>query len=153
MPVVQGPFPSADRFAEWTGPVWKKTWMGAGNNWKNQSWVLHKIEICFDEKTVTEVWRKATPQENDNIGGDQELAAEAEDPKDNKKRKDPKDKKDPKDNHKKKDNNKKKGPNAARKKPSQDEGAPVEEKVRRPMTQHRLAQDPDRVQHFDWEWG
>lgn len=128
MPVVQGPFPSADCFAEWTGPVWKKTWMGAGNNWKNQSWVLHKIEICFDEKTVTEVWRKATPQMNDNIGGNQVLAAEAEGrPKDSKKRKDPKDnfdKKDPMDNHKKKDpmdSKKRKGPmdNAARKKPSQ----------------------------------
>lgn len=127
MPVVQGPFPSADCFAEWTGPVWKKTWMGAANTWKNQSWELHKIEICFDEKTVTEVWRKATPQMNDNIGGNQVLAAEAEGrPKDSKKRKDPKDnfdKKDPMDNQKKDpmESKKRKGPmdNAARKKPSQ----------------------------------
>ncbi|CAL1173862.1 unnamed protein product [Cladocopium goreaui] len=136
MPVVQGPFPSADCFAEWTGPVWKKTWMGAANNWKNQSWELHKIEICFDEKTVTEVWRKARPQMNDSIGGDQVLAAEAEGPKDSKKRKDPKDnfdKKDPKDNHKKKDYN------AARKKPSQ--------------RSQGKTKDLDRVRHFDWEWG
>ena len=35
----------------------KKTWKG-DNNWNNKDWALHKIEVNFDEKSVTEHWRK-----------------------------------------------------------------------------------------------
>ena len=45
------------RAADWEGPTWKKTWKG-DNNWNNKDWALHKIEVNFDEKSVTEHWRK-----------------------------------------------------------------------------------------------
>ena len=49
------------RVADWEGPTWKKTWKG-DNNWNNKDWALHKIEVNFDEKSVTEHWRKDTLQ-------------------------------------------------------------------------------------------
>ena len=56
--MMAGPEPRA---GDWEGPTWRKTWKG-DNNWNNKDWALHKIEVNFDEKSVTEHWRKDTQQ-------------------------------------------------------------------------------------------
>ena len=56
MMMEEGPIPGSGK---WEGPMWKKTWKRV--DWNSRTWVLHKLEIDFDENEVKEVWRKARP--------------------------------------------------------------------------------------------
>jgi len=53
---------------QWEGPQWRKTWQQEEQHFNSRQWSLHKLEIDFEEKSVTEVWRKMRPGDRHDNG-------------------------------------------------------------------------------------
>ena len=57
---------------QWEGPQWRKTWQQEEQHFNSRQWSLHKLEIDFEEKSVTEVWRKMRPGDRHDMAMEME---------------------------------------------------------------------------------